>query len=633
MRLSFRFTAARRRAPGPIAVGGLVVMSLLLPSNAARGATIQVCASGCRYTAIAPALEAAADGDVIEVGAGTYAGGIVVSKAVTIRGAGRTETIISSAKSATVALQNLLGRSTLESVTVSGGIGLNIDQRRYGGGIYVKGKSATIKDVLVTGNGTERGVGVTYNGGGIYLDAGDVTMTDVHVVGNRATNSGGGVVVNIDATLTMNGGRIADNEVKNADESNPETDTNARGGGIYVEDRTTLTGVEISGNHAAASGGGANVAGVGRLTLTDCVVRNNRSHQGGGIYNTATVTIVGGRIEGNTASGETEGSSAGGGDGLASGGGGLLSFGTASLEAVTVANNASMSNGGGLVSIKGLGGTQFGRLTASRCTITGNTAKASGGGLYAANDDPNDTLGAEVTVDRSTLYGNTALDGGAALLDFGRLEFRDSTVVNNNALGDGDGLMTNQDNALRVGSTILSNEANGANCFNKIASLGNNIDSDGTCAFANRDDTVSTQLELGPLADNGGPTHTLSIGPNSAAIDMGNPGRCAQNPLDQRGAVRPVDGDGDGVKRCDVGSFEFGAEIAGTATPTSTRTPTGQSTNATPRTATPTPSRTPTFVIGSPSPSPTFVEGEPTTPPPPTTPVAGRSFMPFANKP
>ncbi len=611
------------RVPSPyprraiVAIAAFVVALGGRPA-AVRAATITVCPTGCDHTTLGAALQIAADGDVIEIGPGTYPAGVVVGKAVTIRGAGRDATTLVGARGAVVALQNGAGRSTLEGLTITGGTGFDIFGQRYGGGIYVKARSATLRSLRVTGNGGTDAAVTVYNGGGIYLDAGEVIADDIAVVGNRATNAGGGIVVNVDSTLTMNGGEVADNLVRNPEDTSPDEATNARGGGLLVEDRATLNRVSIHGNRAVTMGGGVHCAGVCRLALNDSVVRDNRAQQGAGIFSASNLTIFGGRIERNEASTQA---------------GGVLNFGTATLTAVTIEGNTSGGRGGGLVSVKGFGSSQPGALTLVRSTVNGNTAAAAGGGLAVVNDDPNDTFGAEVIVDRSTFQGNKALEGGAAHLEMGRLEFRDSTIADNDATFDGAGLATNQDNAIRVGGSILANDANGENCFNRIASLGSNLDSDGTCAFGNRGDVVSSNVALGPLADNGGPTRTMAIDGSSAAIDAGHPGRCAQNPTDQRGAARPVDGDGDGSKLCDIGAFEFGAEIPGTATATATRTATGPPTTPSPRTATPTPS--PTFVPPdvTPSPTATFVDGDTPTPAATTPPVtAGRVFMPYATR-
>jgi hypothetical protein len=92
-----------------------------------------------------------------------------------------------------------------------------------------------------------------------------------------------------------------------------------------------------------------------------------------------------------------------------------------------------------------------------------------------------------------------------------------------------------------------------------IASNGYNIESPGnTCGFDQTGDLVNItegQLELGELADNGGPTMTHALLPGSVAIDVIPLAECVDadgEPLttDQRGEPRPV---GDA---CDVGAFE-----------------------------------------------------------------------------
>ena len=53
----------------------LLVVGLLfsaLPAGRAQAATLNVCPSGCTYSSIQAAIDAAADGDVIEVADGTY---------------------------------------------------------------------------------------------------------------------------------------------------------------------------------------------------------------------------------------------------------------------------------------------------------------------------------------------------------------------------------------------------------------------------------------------------------------------------------------------------------------------------------------------------------------------------------
>jgi hypothetical protein len=69
---------------------------------------------------------------------------------------------------------------------------------------------------------------------------------------------------------------------------------------------------------------------------------------------------------------------------------------------------------------------------------------------------------------------------------------------------------------------------------------------------------------LGPLQDNGGRTETHALLADSPAIDAGNPSGCMSEishylTVDQRGAMRTVDGNGDEQAACDMGAFEYAA--------------------------------------------------------------------------
>ncbi len=55
---------------------------------------------------------------------------------------------------------------------------------------------------------------------------------------------------------------------------------------------------------------------------------------------------------------------------------------------------------------------------------------------------------------------------------------------------------------------------------------------------------------------NGGPTPTHALLPGSPAIDLVPVGATCPGD-DQRGEIRPQDGDHDGEARCDAGSFEL----------------------------------------------------------------------------
>jgi len=100
-------------------------------------------------------------------------------------------------------------------------------------------------------------------------------------------------------------------------------------------------------------------------------------------------------------------------------------------------------------------------------------------------------------------------------------------------------------------------------CFGTITSLGLNLDRTNTCSFTGGGDLVNTHPNLAGLAANGGPTLTHAPVAGSPAIDSGPLGGF---PLtDQRGVVRPVDGNADGNAVSDRGAVE--APHPGTCAP------------------------------------------------------------------
>jgi len=159
-----------------------------------------------------------------------------------------------------------------------------------------------------------------------------------------------------------------------------------------------------------------------------------------------------------------------------------------------------------------------GTLTLINSTVSHNTAE-SGDGIYGGAGGIQN--GGTLTLSDSTVSGNAAEVGGG-IYNFGEL-----TLTN----------------------TLVDNDCGGGTAL----SGGGNLESPGaTCGFDQPTDQVNVtaeQLNLGPLADNGGPTETHALLPGSVAIDVIPEADC-QLDTDQRGEPRPA---GAG---CDVGAFE-----------------------------------------------------------------------------
>jgi hypothetical protein len=219
------------------------------------------------------------------------------------------------------------------------------------------------------------------------------------------------------------------------------------------------------------------------------------------------------------------------------GGGGIFNWGTLTLTNSTLSGN-SAAGGGGIYN--------SGTLTLTHSTLSGNSA-AGGGGIW--NDGT-------LTLTNSTVSVNTAEGGygGGGIFNYvGTLTLTHSTVSDNSGGG-----IHNYQGTVALTNTLVDND-----CAGGTTSGGGNLESPGdTCGFDQSSDQVNVtaeQLALGPLQNNGGPTMTHALPPESVAVDAIPQEDCLDaegNPLmnDQRGEPRPA---GPNPDRCDAGSFEL----------------------------------------------------------------------------
>jgi hypothetical protein len=119
----------------------------------------------------------------------------------------------------------------------------------------------------------------------------------------------------------------------------------------------------------------------------------------------------------------------------------------------------------------------------------------------------------------------------------------------------GGGIYRNGFAAVVAVNTIIAHNADGDCSAKGVASFGHNLSSDGSCNLTAPGDRMSTDPLLGLLQNNSGTTPTQALRPGSPAIDHGDPSLCPAT--DQRGILRPFDGDGDGTAVCDIGAYEL----------------------------------------------------------------------------
>ncbi|MCA1656844.1 MAG: hypothetical protein LC713_03895, partial [Actinobacteria bacterium] len=233
-------------------------------------------------------------------------------------------------------------------------------------------------------------------------------------------------------------------------------------------------------------------------------------------------------------------------------GGGILkqSAGSLNLEEVGLTGNSASASlgGGGLAS-------EAGNVTILRSAVFNNSATVSvanggGGGILHTGVSTLTLNSTSLAQNRVTVNGSpSGAGGGAVLNNSGTLNLDFVTIGYNSTSPGGLGaLRANGAIAPTLGRSIVSN--NGANCVGAINSNDFNIDDDDSCGLDRPGDKPGVSPAIQQLADNGGPTPTLRLPPESLAINAA--GTCSLS-RDQRNLVRPAENE----TLCDAGAIEF----------------------------------------------------------------------------
>jgi FIMAH domain-containing protein len=295
---------------------------------------------------------------------------------------------------------------------------------------------------------------------------------------------------------------------------------------LSVNSGVTFTLKALTIAHGSAFNGGG-LLNRGTMSISNSTFSGNSDDLGGGIENNGTLTISNSTFSGNQAT-------------IA--GGGIDNGGTLTISNSTFSDN-SAGTGGGIEN-------EVGRmLTISNSTFSGNSATGLGGGIL--NND------GTLTISNSTFSGNsvTAGSGGGLFNIGGTATISNSTFANNSASGGG-GLFNTGGGTVNIAQSIVANNSAhlGANCFGGVVDNGYNLSSDSSCGFTGTGSLQNTAPKLDPngLQNNGGPTQTLALEPDSPAVDHIPVGSSCPA-TDQRGVSRPQG------PACDIGAFEMTA--------------------------------------------------------------------------
>ncbi len=350
---------------------------------------------------------------------------------------------------------------------------------------------------------------VTITGGGVTVSGGD--KTGILVINPPSSED----VVRFNG-LTLTGGNASE------------------GGAVWVEQGNVMfVGTAIDKNTAALAGGIYNSA---TLLLSQCAVTNNTSisYGGGGIYNAygAVLSLTDTTVSGNSAGTQN--------------GGGLDNLGTVQISGGTFSANQA-SRGGAIYNENGgqlpiQQGTTFinnsaaldagaiynnGSTTIAGALFNGNQAQGAPGAVSCGGAFCNQGM---ATITESTFTANSIAGSGGAIQTqfYATTTLNNDTISGNTASTSGSGL----DNESYIGTTINNTIIAGNTAIN-----GTNADCNGCASVNGSANLIGVTVNLGPLANNGGPTLTMMPLPGSSAISAGNPQTTADT-TDQRGFSR-----------------------------------------------------------------------------------------------
>jgi len=297
-----------------------------------------------------------------------------------------------------------------------------------------------------------------------------------------------------------------------------------------------------------------NLAGTILLTSGEIAITDSVDIQGPGadvlaVDSTARIFSIGG---GNGVNVVIAGLTLTGGQAAGNGGAITNTGANVTLRFVTLSGNNATGEGGAIYH-----NANGGVLTIESSTLSGNSASKAGA-IYS--------IGWNLVIRNSTISGNTVSDSaGAIKLEFAYASIFNSTIAGNSATYSQGGILAGTGNAqLDLVSTIVAGNIDvlGASDLARLSGFVNASNSlfqqslvVGVINGTDVGNLVGVDPLLAALGANGGPTETRALPEGSPAIDAGSDPLALGN--DQRGL---------GFQRAvgagpDIGAFEFNAGV------------------------------------------------------------------------
>jgi hypothetical protein len=445
-----------------VALLAILASGVVTASAVARTSSMLCVGSqpGC-YATLQAAVDAAGSGDTIAIGRGTFAGGVTITKSLTLNGSGVGQTIIKGG-GPVLTIGTFLGADgftvSIRGVTITGG--LNDSQPdtsvTFGGGIWIPvaanqgtGATVSIANSAVVNNSVETSTQIPPGGfcgplacgfgdGGGIDNGGNLTITGSTISGNvvgpgmASGNGSGGILNRNQGTLALSHSIVTGNQVV-ADAPNGR---GASTGGVSSDGKLTIDSSTISGNdvqlHETFDGSfdeGANSGGVtisdfpgATGTITNSVISGNHVTAtstvndtgafAGGILAEGTMTLSVSSVDHNTVAVNAPGNAF-------ADGGGIEVDGTSTITKVLIVGNTVTAVGAGSGAfVQGGGLANVGTATLQQTVVFGNSIGANGpsgvaqgGGIWNGTFNPGDPLPSLTLLD-SAVTGNFARASG-----------------------------------------------------------------------------------------------------------------------------------------------------------------------------------------------------------------------------